>query len=130
MLIIGSSQLTVLLTPLNLSLINLKVQNLFSDTWFPILQFMLDLELTSLNLRCSAPNFARGRGTVSYSVLKPAHTIGSCRSSPKARSQRSQWFSRPAIAASPESHILSDSARFKELIIKLLVAGDPRVTRG
>jgi hypothetical protein len=39
------------------------------------------------------------------------------------------WFSCPAIAASPESLILSDSARFKELIIKLLVAGDPRVTR-
>ena len=44
------------------------------------------------------------------SVLKPAHTIGGCRSSPGARSQRSPWFSRPAIAASPESHILSDSA--------------------
>ena len=64
------------------------------------------------------------------SVLKSAHTIGSCRSSPEATSQRSPWFSRPAIAASPESHILSDSARFKELIIKLLVAVDPRVTRG
>ena len=64
------------------------------------------------------------------SVLKPAHTIGGCRSSPEARSQRSPWFSRPAIAASPESHILSDSDRFKELIIKLLVAVDPRVTRG
>ena len=58
MLIIGSSQLTVLLTPLNLSLIDLKMQNLFSDTWFPILQFMLDLGLTSLNVRLSAPNFA------------------------------------------------------------------------
>jgi len=67
MLIIGSSQLTVLLTPLNLSLINLKMQNLFSDTWFPILQFMLDLELTSLNVRFSAPNFAQRRGTVSWS---------------------------------------------------------------
>ena len=58
MLIIGSSQLTVLLTPLNLSLINLKMQNLFSDTWFPILQVMLDQELTSLNMSLSAPNFA------------------------------------------------------------------------
>ena len=56
------------------------------------------------------------------SVLKPAHTIWSCRSSPEAIYQRSPWFSHPAIAASPESHILSDSARFKELIIKLLVA--------
>ena len=65
MLIIGSFQLTVLLTPLNLSLINLKMQNLFSDTWFPILQFMLDLELTSLNVRFSAPNFALRQGTVS-----------------------------------------------------------------
>ena len=64
------------------------------------------------------------------SVLKPAHTIGGCRSSPEARSQRSPWFSRPAIAASLESNILSDSACFKELIIKLLVAFDPRVTRG
>ena len=52
------------------------------------------------------------------SVLKPAHTIVSCRSSPEARSQRSPWFSRPAIAASPESHILSESARFKDLIIR------------
>ena len=52
------------------------------------------------------------------SVLKPAHTIGGCRSSPEARSQRSPWFSRPAIVASPESHILSDSARFKDLIIR------------
>ena len=61
MLIIGSSQLTVtvLLTPLNLSLINLKMQNLFSDTWFSILQFMLNLELTSLNVRFSTPNFAQ-----------------------------------------------------------------------
>ena len=69
MLIIGSSQLTVLLTPLNLSLINLKMQNLFSDTWFrvPILQFMLDLELTSLKVRLSAPNFAQRRRTVSWS---------------------------------------------------------------
>ena len=33
------------------------------------------------------------------SVLKPAHTIGSCRSSPEATSQRLPWFSRPAIAA-------------------------------
>jgi len=66
MLIIGSSQLTILLTPLNLSLINLKMQNLFSDTWIPILQFMLDLELTSLNVRLSAPNFAQRRGTVSW----------------------------------------------------------------
>jgi len=64
------------------------------------------------------------------SVLKPAHSIGGCRSCPEVRSQRSPWFSRPAIAASPESHILSDSDRFKELIIKLLVAVDPRVTRG
>ena len=54
------------------------------------------------------------------SVLKPAHTIGGCRSSPEARSQRSPWFSRPAIAASPESHILSDSACFKVLIIRRL----------
>ena len=45
MLIIGSSQLIVLLTPLNLCLIILKKQNLFSDTWFPILQFMLNLKL-------------------------------------------------------------------------------------
>ncbi len=58
------------------------------------------------------------------SVLKPAHTISSCRSSPEARSQRSPWFSRPAtqVEASPESHILlvSDSARsnFKDLIIR------------
>ncbi len=35
------------------------------------------------------------------SVLKPEHTIGSCRSSPEVRSQRSPWFSHPAIAASP-----------------------------
>ena len=42
-----------------------KVHNLFSDTWLPILQFMLDLELTSSNLRLSAPNFAQRRGTVS-----------------------------------------------------------------
>ena len=67
MLIIGSSQLTVLLTPLNLCLIILKMQNLFSDTWFPIVQFMLDLELTSLNVGFSAPNFAQRRGTVSWS---------------------------------------------------------------
>ena len=69
MLIIGSSQLTVLLTPLNLCLIILKMQNLFSDTWFPILQFMLDLELTSLNVWFSASNFAQRRlaGTVSWS---------------------------------------------------------------
>ncbi len=33
-LMIGSSQLTVLLTPLNLCLSILKMQNLFSDTWF------------------------------------------------------------------------------------------------
>ncbi len=65
MLIIGSSQLTVLLTHLNLSLIILKMQNLFLDTWFPILQFMLNLELTSLNVRLSAPNFAQRQGTVS-----------------------------------------------------------------
>ena len=52
------------------------------------------------------------------SVLKPAHTIGGCRSSPEARSQRSPRFSRPAIAASQESHILSDSARFEDLIIR------------
>ena len=64
MLIIGSSQLTVLLTPLNLCLIILKMQNLFSDTWFPILQFTLDLELTSLNVRLSAPKFAQRQGTV------------------------------------------------------------------
>ena len=63
------------------------------------------------------------------SVLKPAHTIGGCISSPEVRSQRLPWFSRPAIAASLESHILSDSARFKELIM-LLVAGDPQVTSG
>ena len=68
------------------------------------------------------------------SVLKPAHTIGGCRSSPKARSQRSPWFSRPAIAASPESHILSDSACFIDLIIRRLAyisrrsaAADPRL---
>ena len=68
------------------------------------------------------------------SVLKPAHTIGSCRSSPEATSQRSPWFSRPAIAASPESHILSDSACFTDLIIRRLVyissrsaAGDPQL---
>ncbi len=67
MLIIGSSQLTVLLIPFNLCFIILKMQNLFSDTWFPILQFMLDLELTSLNVRLSAPNFAQRRGTVSWS---------------------------------------------------------------
>ena len=67
MLFIGLSQLTVLLTHLNLSLIILKMQNLFSDTWFPILQFMLDLELTSLNVRLSAPNFVQRRGTVSWS---------------------------------------------------------------
>jgi len=48
------------------------------------------------------------------SVLKPAHTIGGCRSSPEVRSQRSPWFSRPAIAAS----ILSDSACFKVLIMR------------
>ena len=65
MLMIGSSQLTVLLTPLNLCLIILKMQNLFSDVWFPILQVVLDLELTSLNVRLSAPNFAQRRGTVS-----------------------------------------------------------------
>ena len=52
------------------------------------------------------------------SVLKPMHTIGGCRSSPEARSQRLPWFSRPAIAASLESHILSDSACFKDLIIR------------
>ena len=52
------------------------------------------------------------------SVLKPVHTIGGCRSSPKARSQRWPWFSRPAIVASSESHILLDSARFKDLIIR------------
>ncbi len=56
---------TVLLTHLNLSLINLKMQNLFSDTWFPILQSMLNLELTSLNARLSTPYFAHRRGTVS-----------------------------------------------------------------
>ncbi len=34
------------------------------------------------------------------SVMKPAHTIGSCRSSPEVRSQpeRSSWFSRPALS--------------------------------
>ena len=53
----------------------------------------------------------------SLSVMKPAHTISGCRSSPESRSQRSPWFSRPAIAASPESHILLDSACFKDLII-------------
>ena len=51
-------------------------------------------------------------------VLKPAHTIGGCRSSPEARSQRLPLFSRPA--ASLESHILSDSACFKVLIIRRL----------
>ena len=66
------------------------------------------------------------------SVLKPAHAIGGCRSSPEDRTQRSPWFSRPAIqvAASPESHILSDSTCFKDLIIKLLSgwpAGNLRV---
>ena len=66
-LIIGSSQLTVLLTPLILSLIILKMQNFFSDTWFPILQFMLNLELTSLNVWSRASNFAQRRGTVSWS---------------------------------------------------------------
>ena len=59
------------------------------------------------------------------SVLKPAHTIGGCRSSPEARSQRSPWFSRPAIAASPESHILSDSACFIDLIIRWFGAISP-----
>ncbi len=39
--------------------------DLFSDTWFRILQFMLDLELTSLNVRLIAPNFAQRRGAVS-----------------------------------------------------------------
>ncbi len=69
MQIIESSQLTVLLTRahLDLCLINLKMQNLFSDTWIPILQFMLDLELTSLNMRLKAPNIAQRRGTVSWS---------------------------------------------------------------
>ncbi len=67
MLMIGSSQLKILLTPLNICLIDLKMQNLFSDTWFPILQFMLVLELTSLNMRFSTPNFAQRRGTVSWS---------------------------------------------------------------
>ncbi len=62
------------------------------------------------------------------SVLKPEHTIGSCRSSPEVRSQRLPCFSSLAIAASPESHILSDSACFIELIIKLLAAGDLLVT--
>ncbi len=62
------------------------------------------------------------------SVLKPALTIGSCNPSPKDRSQRSPSFSHPGIAASPDSHFLSDSACFKDLIIKLLAAGDPRVT--
>ncbi len=52
------------------------------------------------------------------SILKPGHIIGSCRSSPKVRFPRSPWFSRPAIAASPESHILSDAASFKDLIIR------------
>ncbi len=68
------------------------------------------------------------------SVLKPAHTIGSCRSSPEARFQRSPWFSRQAIAASLESHILSDSSCFKDLIIRRLAyiscrsaAADPRL---
>ena len=55
-------------------------------------------------------------------VLKPAHTIGGCRSSPEVRFQGSPWFSRPAIVASPESHILSDSACFKDLIIRRLGA--------
>ena len=67
MLIIGSSQSTVLLTPLNLSLIILKMQNLFSNTWFPNLQFIFDLELTSLNVCLSTPKFALSRGTVSWS---------------------------------------------------------------
>ncbi len=53
------------------------------------------------------------------SVLKPAHTITGCRSSPKARSQRSPWFSCPANAASLESHVLLDSACFKDLIHQL-----------
>ncbi len=52
------------------------------------------------------------------SVLKPVHTIGCCRSSPEVSAKRLPWFSRPAIAASPESHILSDSAFFKDLIIR------------
>ena len=52
------------------------------------------------------------------SVLKPAHPMEGCISSPEVRSQRSPWFSRPAIAASPESHILSDSACFIDLIIR------------
>ncbi len=43
MQIIESSHLTVLLTHLNLFLTILKMQNLFSDAWFPILQFMLVL---------------------------------------------------------------------------------------
>ncbi len=52
------------------------------------------------------------------SFLKPAHTIGSRRSSPEVRSLRSPWFSRPAIAASRESHVLSHSACFEDLIIR------------
>ena len=94
MLIIGSSQLTVLLTPLNLCLIILKMQNLFSDTWFPILQFMLDLELTSTKRVSQRPKFCT---EARDSVLKPAHSLVGCRSSPKASSQSSPWFSRPAM---------------------------------
>ena len=68
------------------------------------------------------------------SVLKPAHTIDGCRSSPKVSSQRLHGFSCPAIEASPESHILSDSACFIDLIIRQLAyissrsaAADPRL---
>jgi len=43
------------------------------------------------------------------SVLKPAHTIGGCRSSPEDRSQRSPWFSRPAIAAMASPFLSSKS---------------------
>ncbi len=48
------------------------------------------------------------------------HSPVHARSRANFTKRASPWFSRPAIAASPESHILSDSARFKDLIIRRL----------
>jgi hypothetical protein len=55
------------------------------------------------------------------SVLKLSHTIGSCRASPLSLNPEIVLI----FAASLESHILSDSAHFKDLIIKRSAAISP-----
>ncbi len=58
------------------------------------------------------------------SVLKPEHTIGSCRSSPEVRSQRSPWF-----LAQPLLPLQRAILYWILLVWKILSEGDSEVTR-